>query len=196
MSTNSSALIVPATEATNAPAELRDIRPPVEIPSGWEWLWWTLGALAVATLAWWAWRYWQKQRAIVPPAIIIPPHVTAREKLREAEQLLHDPNAFCVLVSNTIRQYLEARFDLHAPDRTTEEFLSEVTHSSQLSTEQKQTLGSFLEACDLVKFARFEPTQEQLAGLLGIAHRLVEETEPTRVEVPGAQVTAPESSSS
>src|SRR6266403_484545 len=22
--------------------DLRDIKPPVEIPSGWEWLWWTL----------------------------------------------------------------------------------------------------------------------------------------------------------
>jgi hypothetical protein len=196
MSTNSSALIVPATDATNAPAELRDIRPPVEIPSGWEWLWWTLGAIAVAALAWWAWRRWQKKRNIAIPPLLPLPHVIARGKLREAEQLLHDPNAFCVLVSNTIRQYLEARFSLHAPDRTTEEFLLEVTHSPQLSAEQKQTLGSFLEACDLVKFARFEPTQEQLAGLLGIAHRLVDETEPTRVEVPGAQVTATESSPS
>ena len=32
--------------------ELRDIKPPVEIPSGWAWVWWAVAALAVILLAW------------------------------------------------------------------------------------------------------------------------------------------------
>ena len=28
--------------------DIRDIKPPLPIASGWAWLWWTLGALALA----------------------------------------------------------------------------------------------------------------------------------------------------
>jgi hypothetical protein len=31
--------------------DIRDIKPPMEIPNGWEWLWWTLGALAAFAVA-------------------------------------------------------------------------------------------------------------------------------------------------
>ena len=30
--------------------DIRDIKPPIEIPNGWEWLWWTLGALVVLVI--------------------------------------------------------------------------------------------------------------------------------------------------
>jgi hypothetical protein len=53
-----------AVAGTNANATLlRDIKPPVEIPSGWAWVGWVLLVLAVAALAFLAWRYWQKRRA-------------------------------------------------------------------------------------------------------------------------------------
>ena len=49
-----------AAQSTN---DLRDIKPPVEIPSGWAWVWWGLAALAAAALLLRAWRYWQKRRS-------------------------------------------------------------------------------------------------------------------------------------
>ena len=161
--------------ATNA---LRDIKPPVEIPSGWAWAAWTLGALAIAGLLFWAWEYWQRQRGIVPTVPIVPPHVRARQKLEEALALLGDPKAFCILVSDTIRWYLEERFDFHAPERTTEEFLYELTATNLLTPDQKDSLGEFLKRCDLVKFARYEPREPELRELHSAALRLVEETEP------------------
>ena len=45
---------------------LRDIKQPVDIPSGWAWVWWVLAALALAALLFWAWRYWQKRRGASP----------------------------------------------------------------------------------------------------------------------------------
>ncbi|MEI9866169.1 MAG: hypothetical protein WDN00_16765 [Limisphaerales bacterium] len=34
-----------------------------------------------------------------------------------------------------------------------------------MAGEQKESLGGFLESCDLVKFAKYEPTETELHGL-------------------------------
>ncbi|MBI3191561.1 MAG: hypothetical protein HYZ36_02770 [Pedosphaera parvula] len=158
----------------------------MDIPSGWAWLWWTLAALAVIALLVWLWRWWQRRQAqrSVEPAI--PPHIRARKKLTAALDLIEDPKPFCTLVSDIIRVYLEERFTLLAPERTTEEFLQELQSSPLLTADQKQTLGEFLATCDLVKFARVEPLQPELQSLHNIACRLVEETEPGAGPAPGA----------
>ena len=168
--------------------ELRDIKPPVEIPSGWAWVWWVVGALAFILLAWWAWRYWQRKKAIVPMVPFVPPHVRARQKLEQALALLGQPREFCILVSDAIRWYLEERFQFRAPERTTEEFLHELQATQLLSTSQKSSLADFLARCDLVKFARYEPGEAELRDLLASAFRLVEETEPRPEppEIPGS----------
>jgi hypothetical protein len=162
---------------TNA-NDIRDIKPPVEIPSGWEWLWWVLAALATIAVAVMIWRWWQKRRSQIPVEPPVPAHVRAKQKLQEALALITRPEPFCVLVSDTIRVYLEKRFNFRAPERTTEEFLRELQGTDLLSAEQKEKLGEFLERCDLVKFAKYEPREPELRELHGSALRLVEETEP------------------
>jgi hypothetical protein len=52
-----------------------------------------------------------------------------------------------------------------------------------LSAEQKEKLGEFLGCCDLVKFAKYEPVENELRDLHGSALRLVEETEPQPMPV-------------
>jgi hypothetical protein len=104
--------------------------------------------------------------------------VRAKEMLEKALALIAHPKPFCTLVSDTVRTYLEERFDFHAPERTTEEFLHELQGTKLLAAEQKEKLGEFLECCDLVKFAKYEPVENELRGLHGSALRLVEETEP------------------
>jgi hypothetical protein len=179
--TNTQALILPAQPAgTNAVTEqdIRDIKPPVRIPTGWEWLWWTLGALALAAIAYALWRRWRKKQETPAPVIIVPPHERARQKLREALSLIDQPKPFCIAVSEALRYYLEERFNLRAPERTTEEFLEELQRSAILSFEQKRSLGDFLVRCDLVKFARYEPGRPELQDLYDAALRLVDETAP------------------
>ena len=181
MTTNQTASLAVAND-------IRDIKPPVEIPSGWEWLWWMLGALAVAALLFAAWRWWQKRRSQVPVEPPVPAHIRAKQKLEEALALISQPKQFCILVSGTIRFYLEERFDFRAPERTTEEFLHELKTTDLLIPEQKEKLGEFLESCDLVKFARYEPVENELRDLHGSALRLVEETEPCEVQSPESTV--------
>lgn len=158
--------------------DLRDIVPPVRIPSVWDWLGWVLLVLVVAAgvalLTWW-WRRPRPAPAAPPPE---PPHVRARRRLEAALGLLADPRAFCVAVSDALRWYLEERFEFRAPERTTEEFLEELRQTDRLLPDQKEVLGDFLRRCDLVKFARYEPDRSELLELHGMAVRLVEETEP------------------
>jgi len=190
MKTNSGAVLVPppappTTTNVALDEDIRDIKGPVPIPAGWTWLAWTLGALAVALAAFFLVRRWlRKRRTVAAPQVIIPPHVRARARLNAALRLLYEPKPFCIEVSDTVRWYLEERFEYRAPERTTDEFLEELQSSPLLSLSQKQSLADFLCRCDLVKFARYEPTELELRSLHDGALRLVEETAPTAMARP------------
>jgi len=177
------------TNVTTAAAadDLRSIKPPIRIPGEWTWLWWTLAGLVVAgAIAAWLWRRHRRQveaAVIVPP---VPPHIRARQRLAEALLFISEPDRFCTAVSSTLRIYLEERFQLHAPERTTEEFLIELQSSPALNAEQKKSLQGFLQSCDLVKFARLEPNETTLRELHDAALRLVDETQFEAVAQPGS----------
>jgi len=169
--------------------DIRDIKPPVEIPNGWEWVLAALATLAVVALAFLIWRWWQKRRSQIPIVPPIPAHIRAKQKLAEALALIAQPKPFVIAVSDTARAYLEERFDFRAPERTTEEFLHELQATNLLAQEQKESLGNFLASCDLVKFAKYEPREPELRELHASAVRLVEETEPGETSNPEAPTT-------
>ena len=162
----------------NGTNDIRDIKPPVDIPNGLEWLWWVLAALVLAAILFIAWKLWKRSRLNVPVESLIPAHIRAKLDLRRALDIIGQPKEFCILVSDTVRRYLEERFAFHAPERTTEEFLRELSETDLLTADQKESLGRFLENCDLVKFAKYEPRENELLELHASALRLVEETEP------------------
>ncbi len=171
--------------------DIRDIKPPIEIPNGWEWLWVPV-VLAVMVTLFLLWRWWQKRRAqivFVPP---VPAHVRAKQRLEEALALISQPKPFVIAVSDAARAYLEERFQFRAPERTTEEFLRELGGTDLLAGEQKESLGGFLESCDLVKFAKYEPGEPELRGLHHSAVKLIEETEPKLIKNPEARIQEPE----
>ena len=173
---------VTTQSATTVAEDIRDIKPPIGISDALAWLWWGLAALAIVTLAFLAWRWFNKRKAniVLPPPV--PAHIRAKQKLEQALALIAQPKPFVVAVSDTARAYLEERFQFHAPERTTEEFLRELGGTKLLLPEQKESLGEFLASCDLVKFAKYEPGENELRGLHASALRLVEETEPQLVE--------------
>jgi hypothetical protein len=201
MNTNS-ALIVPAQPAAPTNAAALDfhagLKPLIEIPNAWLWVIWIGSILALVVIGWLVWRYWRKKAAEIAAVPPVPPHVRARQALEAALALLSDPKAFSIAVSGTIRAYLEERFDFHAPERTTEEFLIELQGTNLLTTDQKLSLGNFLENCDLIKFAKYEPTETELRGLHAAALKLVNETEPRWVphEVQSSAVPASVTASS
>jgi hypothetical protein len=190
MNTNS-ALVIPAqSPASNAaPLVFRDsLKPLIEIANVWLWVIWIAIILALAVAGWLLWRHWKRKQVAVTATPPVPPHVRARRMLEAALSLISEPKPFSIAVSGAVRVYLEERFDFRAPERTTEEFLYELQGTNLLTVEQKQSLGDFLANCDLIKFAKYEPTETELRGLHAAALRLVNETEPRWV--PGQPQTA------
>ena len=180
-----------ATPAAVA-ADIRDIKPPIEIADGLAWLWQTLILLAIVAVAFFLWRWWKNRRLNIPLTPPVPAHVRAKQKLEAALALISQPKPFVVEVSDTARAYLEERFNFRAPERTTEEFLRELAGTKLLLAEQKESLGSFLASCDLVKFAKYEPGEKELRELHASAVKLVDETEPPPV-ISESKIQNPES---
>jgi len=188
MASNSQALVLPApppppTNAVVETDELRAIKEPVRIPPGWEPLGWALLGIAIALLLL---LIVKKLIRRGPPSSppVIPPHLRARQMLAEALGLIGQPKPFCIAVSDVLRTYLEERFSFRAPERTTEEFLTELQQTPLLNGAQKNSLADFLQRCDLVKFAKYEPTSAELNQLHDSAVRLVDETAPVAEQPP------------
>lgn len=173
----------PPSPVANA-TDIRDIGPPIVIPSGYEWLWWVLGAFAVIGVLVALLVYFLTRRKQIATPPVIPPHIRAKQQLQSALTLIAQPKPFVIVVSDTLRLYLEERFNFRAPERTTEEFLNDLQRTDRLTRDQKDSLGQFLTNCDLVKFARYEPGEAELRDLHASAVRLVEETEPIATPLP------------
>lgn len=165
--------------ATNAlPAKLHDIKDPIVIHSPWMWVRTGLVIVILGAFVALAWWWWKRNRKPEPAGPVESPADRARRRLTAVLDVIHDPERFATRVSEIARTYLEERFGLHAPERTTEEFLSELTTSVSLDSRHKELLAGFLTSCDLVKFARAEPGRAELEDLHASAERLVEETAP------------------
>jgi len=183
----------PAAQPLANPADgLRDIAPPIEIRSGYEWLWWTLGTIALVVVVILLAKWLQRRRAALAVIPAIPAHERARRKLEAALDLYDQPKPFCIVVSDAVRLYLEERFGLRAPERTTEEFLGDLSRSAALTESQKGSLEEFLSACDMVKFAKYEPQRPELEALYNSALRLIEETTPKEIQSPESKVQTPQ----
>ncbi len=171
--------VQPAMPAPQA-QPLRDIRGPIDIESPWTWLWAVLALAAVTAGILLAWRWWQRKQQSGETGIpALSPEEAALRRLQAALAWIGDPERFVVEVSEAARDYLEGRFGLRAPERTTEEFLAELSGSVALDGRHKELLADFLTRCDLVKFARAVVDQAELHALHQAAVRLVEETVPS-----------------
>jgi hypothetical protein len=90
-----------------------------------------------------------------------------------------DPAAvesFFVAISSIVRRYLEDRFELRAPELTTEEFLALAGSANHLSREHQHLLRDFLRQADLVKFAGVHASEAEVRLSSDLAARFLEET--------------------
>lgn len=102
------------------------------------------------------------------------------------------PGVALAELSNIVRRYLEKRFSIPAERRTTEEFFLGVERAdSPLGREDRGFLKGFLEAADMVKFARMEATAPLFEQASESAVRLVENSRPADVS-PGVKTSGDE----
>ncbi len=83
---------------------------------------------------------------------------------------------FYLGLSGILRHYIENRFALRAPERTTEEFLTELRKTDVLSDAQKDLLKRFLQHCDMVKFAEHRAENAEIQATFDTCKAFIEET--------------------
>jgi hypothetical protein len=156
------------------PAPLHDITGPwalSDIPLEWM----IGGALALIVLVLIGLAIWSARSR--------KPKLTPREvALRDLEALRGrplTPYEFGVRASDVLRTFLHEAFGLDAMNRTSLEFLESLRDDPVFDMNQKAALAAFLEAADLMKFARVDAAREEIAQLMDTARRLVE-IEPRR----------------
>ena len=106
-------------------------------------------------------------------------HETAAEELEAIKGNFlknSDAKEYYAGVSDCIRRYIERSFKARAPEMTTEEFLGFMRESTALSLDQKDLLKDFLNACDLVKFARYTPGKGEMDAVFVSAKKFIEDT--------------------
>lgn len=147
---------------------------------------WILGALLVAALAAVAAilgyrRYRAWVLAHTPPPPPEPADVTAYRRLREIEAMgLLESFRFkelALLLSEVVREFLGARIGFPGADSTTWETLDFVRNAPSgrdAGRLDANELEDFLSLCDLIKFAKFEPTVADGAALLRRSREMVD----------------------
>lgn len=160
--------------------DLREIKGPLSLPRDW---WgpalWLLLAAGAAAGAYYLRRRLRSRPAGEARAPASPPrpfHVVALEALDELEAspLLERGRvkAYHVRISEIIRAYVEGQLEVPALEMTTPEAVRGLRRAS-LGRGIAESFRTFLDRCDLVKFAKLRPGADASRELMGAARSLV-----------------------
>ena len=181
----------------SAEGDIRDIKPPWEIPFNWKpvIMWGAIG-LVIIILIVAVTMYLRKRKkgeSILPRKIEMPrpPHEVAYEELKklvESDLLKQgEIKIYYSEISEIIRRYVEGRFDIIALELTSTELL-EGLRSDSLPDEHFSLFERFLYNCDLVKFAKHNPVEKENEEVTNLAFEIVDQTkwvEDEKVEAEG-----------
>lgn len=165
--------------------ELKDIAGPVSLPASKAWIYYLAGAVAAAAGAAYFWFFIRKRKQAVVRRITAHEVAFARLEQLLAQGLIEEKRyaEFTEKVSDVLRHYIEDRFGLRAPERTTEEFIVEAGDGLPVDGGQKGILREFLNHCDLVKFAAYEPSPEDVRRTFETCRDFVDATKKEEEEV-------------
>ena len=161
--------------------DIRDIKGPEAPPFDWR-PYYLAGTMLAALLlvGFVLYRVLNRPRRAMGAPPPRPAHETAHDALQRLRyRKLIEQGAFkeyYSILSAIVRTYLEQRFEVRAPEMTTEEFLARSARDGRLQTGHRSLLGEFLTEADLVKFARHLPAIADSERAYAAAKRFVDET--------------------
>lgn len=165
-------------------AKLKPETKPVVVMQDDYTLLYVLGALGaaglVALLTWLVTRYLQnRKKALPPPPPPRPPWEIAVEKLgelrRRKQRMVEEGKAaqFVDEVSDVVREYLGGRFGFDGLETTSDEMIV-LLRSRGVSVGLWQEVAAYLNRCDLIKFAKVEPDQDEADLVFAKAQDIVQ----------------------
>jgi hypothetical protein len=158
---------------------LNDIAGPMDLPvQRGKWL--AVVAICVVVIVSFALASAKRRRLAAQVTAPKPPHELALGRLSDllSEGLVERGRTgdFYRRISGIVRRYVEDRFSLRTSDRTTEEVLAGLRDSTVFDESHKGALTDFLSHCDLVKFARHEPSPEEIERTVNGTRTFITET--------------------
>jgi len=165
--------------------DIRDIKSPLEILKDWNRIirFAIAGViiLLIAALIFYYFKRRKEGKSLIPrrEKPKRPPHEIALEDLEKLinEQLLEKGKIkqYYIRLSEIIRRYIEDRFFIIAIEMTTFQLVN-IMNESEVEAEVVQQVEYFLTWCDLVKFAKYIPTDEENQKVTDMAFKLIEDT--------------------
>jgi hypothetical protein len=173
---------VGVTIASVLPDSMKDVhalKPPETFPNYWLWLVPAV-LLLVALLAWLGWKLYRRLRRLseaVPPPL--PPWeeaLGALDRLPWREWLADGQfKRFYYALSEILKRYLERRFEFDAVEQTTTELLASM-RAQKLP--MRDEITRFFARCDLVKYAKTVPPEDEAERALEQLRDFVIRTKP------------------
>ena len=183
LTTDKITIVVESVKPSEA-GDIRDIKPPVEIPSNlWQQVRWFVvcgGLIGLAILGYVFYRRWKAGKGLLlretPPR---PPHEVALERLdilKDSDLLEKgEIKPFYSELSEIIRQYIEGRYYMVAMEMTTTEIRNGLL-AAEVSKEEHGIFETILDRSDLVKFAKRIPSAEENEEVLDLAYEIIHRT--------------------
>ncbi len=161
--------------------DIRDVKPPLDLPINYFFLFLLLTIIAVVLIALGIRSIFQrlkkKQLMITIPQSAWEVALDRLENLKKANWPAQGKiKEYYSSLSDIERRYIEDRYRIKAPEMTTEEFLWNLKNFPQLNAVQKDSLKEFLNSCDMVKFAKYAPTVQEVEESFRLAQKFIEET--------------------
>ncbi len=173
--------------------EIEDIKAPMSIPAEFPWFWVCHGLilLAAAGLIWWWMRRRRRAAAgegtrTVEP--LLSPEDEAIEALRRLDEagyiMRGELKKHCILLSEILKHYVYRRYAVPVEERTTEEIID--SSQRKLPAAVFSLLQDFLLRADMVKFAKYAATPDEVREMMKWTLRLIEVSRPA-VESPAEE---------
>ncbi|MFN0060566.1 MAG: hypothetical protein ACKVX7_19085 [Planctomycetota bacterium] len=123
--------------------------------------WYVAGVVALLIAAPFGWRWYARWRRLARRRSAHDIALARLERLLAAglPSRVEAFDPFFVQLSGIVRRYVEDRFEVRAPELTTEEFLEAASRAPNFSQDHQRLLRDFLRGADLVKFAHHIPDQ-------------------------------------
>jgi hypothetical protein len=166
------------------PADIKDVKPPLELHFDYRKLLY-IGiilflVILIGVLVYFIFK--KKKGEPIIPKKVEPPRPAHEIAFEELEALKNSDllqegkiKEYYIIISEIIRKYIEGRYFMIALEMTTSQLIENLKIAN-IDSEIIEMIQNFLDECDFVKFAKYIPSDEENQQILEKAYKIVDYT--------------------